>query len=102
MSMTDFLFICSIKSPQCTDKYSKKTLFDSDSPPDCEVITGLYFAENRRHNDVTIIPSIPLLVVSRFCTPPEVKFHVFSTSKHGRKTAIEYNFCYIYQYIVEI
>ena len=34
MSMTDFLFICSIKSPQCTDKYSKKTLFDSDSPPD--------------------------------------------------------------------
>ena len=22
--MTDFFFICSIKSPQCTDKYSKK------------------------------------------------------------------------------
>ena len=24
-----------------------------------------------------------LLLVSRFCTPPKVKFHVFGTSKHG-------------------
>ena len=35
-------------------------------------------------NDVTIIPSF-LFLVPRFCTPPEVKFHVFGTSKHGAK-----------------
>lgn len=29
-----------------------------------------------------INPSL-LFLVSQFCTPPEVKFHVFSTSKHG-------------------
>ena len=34
--------------------------------------------------DVTIVPS-PLLLVSRFCTPPEVKFDAFGTSKHGKK-----------------
>ena len=32
-------------------------------------------------NDVTIIPSL-LFLVARFCTPPEVKFDAFSTSKH--------------------
>ena len=32
----------------------------------------------RRHNH-----SQSLLLVSRFCTPPEVKFHVFGTSKDG-------------------
>ena len=31
--MTDF-FICSIKSPQCTDKYSKK-IFTNDFPSLC-------------------------------------------------------------------
>ena len=41
--------------------------------------------------------------VSRFCTPPEVKFHVFSKSKHEEgKIAIETFFCYSYKYIVEI
>ena len=28
-------FICSIKSPQCTDKYSKKVFFHSDFPSPC-------------------------------------------------------------------
>ena len=32
--MTDF-FICSIKSPQCTDKYSKKVFCHSDFPFPC-------------------------------------------------------------------
>ena len=32
-------------------------------------------------NDVTIIPSV-LFLASRFCTPPEVKFDAFGTSKH--------------------
>ena len=31
----------------------------------------------------TIVPS-PLFLVSRFCTPPEVKFDTFATSKHGK------------------
>ena len=31
---------------------------------------------------VTIAPSL-LVLVSRFCTPPEVKFDAFGTSKHG-------------------
>ena len=30
--MTDFFFICSIKSPQCADKCSKKSFFHSDFP----------------------------------------------------------------------
>ena len=33
--MTDFFFICSIKSPQCTDKYSQKKFFHSDFPFPC-------------------------------------------------------------------
>ena len=34
-------------------------------------------------NDVTFNPSL-LFLVSRFCTPPEVKFDAFGTSKHGK------------------
>ena len=34
-------------------------------------------------NDVTILPSL-LFLVSRFCTPPEVKYDAFDTSKHGK------------------
>ena len=33
--MTDFFFICSIESPQCTGKYSKKVFFHSDFPFPC-------------------------------------------------------------------
>ena len=33
--MTDDFFICSIKSPQCTGKYSIKFFFDSDFPSTC-------------------------------------------------------------------
>ena len=33
-------------------------------------------------NDVTVVSSL-LFLVSQFCTPPEVKFDAFSTSKHG-------------------
>ena len=35
MYMTDLFFICSIKSPQCTDKCSKKKKFYSDFPSAC-------------------------------------------------------------------
>ena len=39
---------------------------------------------------VTIVPSL-LFLVSRFCAPPEVKFHVFWYIKtRGRKIAIEF------------
>ena len=33
--MTDFSFICSIKSPQCADKCSKNKNFDSAFPSSC-------------------------------------------------------------------
>ena len=33
-----------------------------------------------------------LLLVSRFCTPPEVKFHVFGTSKHGEPKSLPKGF----------
>ena len=45
-------------------------------------------------NDVTIIPSL-LFSVSRFCTPPEVKFHVFGPSKHGEEKSLSNNFFFI-------
>ena len=41
-------------------------------------------------NDVTIVPSL-LLLVSRFCTPPEVKFDTFGTSKHGEGKSLSKN-----------
>ena len=41
--------------------------------------------------DVTIVPS-PLFLVSRFCTPPEVKFDAFGTSKHGEGKSLSKNF----------
>ena len=41
--------------------------------------------------------------VSRFCTPSEVKFDAFGTSKHGEgKSLSKKKFLYIYQYIGEI
>ena len=40
--------------------------------------------------------------VSRFCIPPEVKFHLFGTSKHGDGKSLSTFFCYSYQYTVEI
>ena len=53
-------------------------------------------------NDVTIVPSL-LFLVSRFCSPPEVKFDAFGTSKHGEgKSLSKYFFCFTYQYIGEI
>ena len=144
-----YSFICSIKSPQCTDMYmySKKKCFDSDFPSPCfdvpkasnftsggvqnrdiknrrlgmivmsiqdskprkkqisqsfsycelinllrngTIVRSLW--ENKKTSeicfsrgleswiDVTIVPS-PLFLVSRFCTPPEVKFDAFGTSK---------------------
>ena len=41
--------------------------------------------------DVTIVPSL-LLLVSRFCTPLEVKFDAFGTSKHGERKSLSKNF----------
>ena len=45
-------------------------------------------------NDVTIIPSL-LFSVSQFCTPPEVKFHVFGPSKHREEKLLSNNFFFI-------
>ena len=64
------------------------------------------FRESRspdRWNDVTIIPSL-LVLVSRFCTLLEVKFHVYGTSKHGEYKLLSNKFVFYYtcQYIVEI
>ena len=51
-----------------------------------------------RHND-----SQSPVLVSRFCAPSEVKFHVFGTSKHGEGKSLSNNFfCYTYQYIGKI
>ena len=38
-------------------------------------------------NNVTIIPSL-LFLDSRFCTSPEVNFHIFGTSKHGKEKSL--------------
>ena len=52
--------------------------------------------------DVTIVPS-PLFLVSRLCTPPEVKFDAFGSSKHGKgKSLWKKLFCCTYQHIGEI
>ena len=41
--------------------------------------------------------------VSCFCTPPEVKFDAFGTSKHGEgKSLSKKKNCYTYQHIGEI
>ena len=42
-------------------------------------------------NDVTFVPSL-LFLVSRFCTPPEVKFDAFGTSKHGEGKSLSKNY----------
>ena len=45
-------------------------------------------------NDVTIIASL-LVLVLRFCTPPEVKFDTFDTLKYRQgKSLSKYLFCY--------
>ena len=64
---------------------------------------NLFSARLKSWNDVTIIPSL-LLSVSRFCTPPEVRLHVFGTSKHGEEKSLSTNFfvATLIQYIVEI
>ena len=53
---------------------------------------------------MAVIPSL-LFLVSQFCTPPEVKFDAFGTSKHGEgKSLLKKKICYTYtyQYIGEI
>ena len=67
------------------------------------MLRNLFSQDNfKSWNEVTIIPSV-LFYVSRFCTPPEVKFHVFGTSKRGAGKSLSiFFFCYSYQYIVEI
>ena len=44
---------------------------------------------------VTIVPSV-LFLVSRFCTPPEVKFDAFGTSKHEEGKSLSKNFFLLY------
>ena len=46
---------------------------------------------------------VSCFLVSRFCTPPEVKFDAFVTSKLGEGKLLSKNFfCHTYQYIREI
>ena len=46
---------------------------------------------------------IPCFLVSQFCNPSEVKFHVFGTPKHGEGKSPSNFFCFISnQYIWEI
>ena len=54
-------------------------------------------------NDVTIISSL-LFLVSQFRTQPEVKFHVFGTSKQGEGKLLSkrFFFCHTNQYFGEI
>ena len=53
-------------------------------------------------HDVIFIPSL-LFLVSRFCTPPEVKFHVFGISKLEEEKSLSKSLlCYTYKYIEEI
>ena len=50
-----------------------------------EKLTSICFSRSLKSwNDVTIVPSF-LFLISRFCTPPEVKFDAFVTSKHGKE-----------------
>ena len=35
--------------------------------------------------------------VSCFCTPQEVKFHIFVTLKHGQGKSLSHLFCYSYR-----
>ena len=153
--MTDFVFICSIKSPQCTDKNIKKKLsiaiflprvltyrktwnFTScgvqnrETGNDCDVISGLKVSQSKQIsptfcyfliNNARLYPflanwlahhkkmtekseaSSPEMMSSSllFCTPPQVKFYVFGTSKHGEGKSISNDlFCYTYQYIREV
>ena len=146
--MTDLFFICSIKSPQCTDKYSGKVFslaiflsvlwctksikfhFRWGTKPrdqkqgtgnDSDVNSGLQASRKTDFSDVflfshkqrTIVPFISKLIttqfcfsrgleswidviivpsllfwVSRFCTPLEVKFDAFGTSKHGERKSL--------------
>ena len=37
-----------------------------------------------------------LFLVSRFCTPPEVKFDAFGTSKHGEGKSLSKDFFLLY------
>ena len=47
--------------------------------------------------------SFPVSCFWCFCTPPEVKFDAFGTSKHGEgKWLLKKFFCYTYQHIGEI
>ena len=48
-------------------------------------------------NDVIIIPSL-LFSLARFCSSPEVKFHVFGRLKHGEEKSLSKKFfCFPYQ-----
>ena len=62
---------------------------------------NLFFAKLEvlkwRHNR----PSL-LLLISWLCTPPEVKFDAFGTSKHGEGKSLSNFFCYIVIRTLEI
>ena len=72
--MTDLFFICSIKSPQCTDKYSKKGFFHSDFPFPCfDVPKASNFTSSGIQNRETKNKGLGTLVTSIQDSKPREK-----------------------------
>ena len=93
----DFSFPC-VDIPKETNFHfrwdTKPRNWKLETGNDCEVITDyrtLYFTESRRRlgNLLAVKQNVLkwrlLFAVGRFCTPPELKLHVFSSSKHGKE-----------------
>ena len=62
-----YFFICSIKSPQCTDTYmyTKKKIFNSDSPSPCfDVPKASHFTSGRVQNRETKNRRLRMIVTS--------------------------------------
>ena len=55
------------------------------------IVTSIQDSKPREKQISQIVPSL-LFLVSRFCTPPEVKFDAFGTSKHGKRKSLWKNF----------
>ena len=76
---TDFSVIFLLWANQFANKWYNSALFITKK----ENVGAITFSRGLESwNDVTIVPSL-LFLVSRFSTPPEVKFDPFGTSKHG-------------------
>ena len=96
---TDFSYIFLFSYKQRTIASFLSELISSQYEKDWEIC---FSGSLKSWIDVTIIPSL-LFLVSRLCTPPEVKFDAFGTPKHGEGKSLSQIFLfYTYQYIEEI